>query len=143
MSMNDPVGLVWDDLETRITSLEEVRQNKIRHYTAQQFLMEAKTLRLPAVAVVYQSSTSQNQQTGLSSLSVELQFGVYVIGDLSRNKGGENLTTTEVTKRIVDAIKNQRSPMGHPYLFGGEFPFDTGVGVGYVHYWNTKAQFTN
>ena len=143
LTLADPVGLVWEDLENRILTLEAVRQDKIRHYTAQQFLIEAKTLRLPAVSVIYMASAPKSQETGAKSLSVTLQFGVHVIGPLGRSKGGEDMSVTEVTKRIVDVIKGQRAPTGNEYVYGGEFPFDTGAGVGYVHYWNVSAKFTN
>lgn len=139
--LTDPVGLVWDDLEDRIKGLPLFQQNRVQFYTADDFVSATKEMKLPAVAVIYSGATPRDGgRPGAGSLSVTLQFGVYVIGTLSRK---DAVGVTSITKQIIDEIKTAKSPVGHSYTFGGEFPFDTGIGVGFVHYWNTTAQFTN
>jgi len=140
--MSNPVEDVWDHLETLISAIPEVKNKDLTHYSADMFLHDAKQLKLPAVAVIYQAAVPKGEKPGMQGMSVTLQFGIHVIGSLHK-KGSDALTASTVTKKIIDAVRGQKSPTGHEYIFGGEFPFDTGIGVGYVHYWNVSAQFTN
>lgn len=137
-----PVDDVWSDLEDKIALIPEVKNKTLIHYSAEKFLNESKNVQLPAVAVVYQAAVPRNEKPGMPSTSVTLQFGVYVIASLHK-KGTDALTASKITKKIIDVVKGKQAPTGHKYVFGGEFPFDTGVGVGYVHHWNVTAQFTN